>query len=109
MFFIGLHVSMYYTLFVPEPSCPDGWVDGREIGGHGGCYLFANDGDGLNWNEAKQFCEFVNGYLTDIWDQETQDFIATTSNDFPTVTWWIGRNNSVSTYTHHKSSSLRDF
>merc|ERR1712172_387230 len=72
-----------------EETCPDGWVDGRKIGEHGGCYLFANDGQGVNWNEAKEFCEANGGYLADIMDQETQDFIAKTSGNFPEATWWM--------------------
>jgi len=75
-----------------EETCPDGWVDGRKIGEHGGCYLFANDGPGVNWNEAKEFCNDNGGYLADIMDQETQDFIAKTSGNFPEATWWIGGN-----------------
>ena len=67
-------------------------MDGRKIGEHGGCYLFANDGQGVNWNEAKEFCNNNGGYLADIMDQETQDFIAKTSGNFPEVTWWIGGN-----------------
>ena len=30
-----------------KKTCPDGWVDEREIGEHGGCYLFANNGKGV--------------------------------------------------------------
>ena len=82
------HMLLKYLL---EP-CPDGWVDGRQIGAHGACYLFANNGDGLNWNEAKEYCTSNGGYLTDILDQETQDFIAVTSENFPGITWWIGGN-----------------
>ena len=79
-------------LFRDIETCPDGWVDGRKIGEHGGCYLFANDGQGVNWNEAKEFCEANGGYIADIMDQETQDFIAKTSGNFPEATWWIGGN-----------------
>merc|ERR1719273_2356520 len=56
------------TTTTPEP-CPNGWVDGRQVGEHGACYLFANDGGGLNWNEAKEYCTSNGGYLTDILDQ----------------------------------------
>merc|ERR1712079_667493 len=80
------------TTTTTQEPCPDGWVDGRQIGAHGACYLFANDGDGLNWNEAKEYCTSNGGYLTDILDQETQDFIAVTSENFPGITWWIGGN-----------------
>merc|ERR1712168_860764 len=79
------------TTTTPEP-CPNGWVDGRQVGMHGACYLFANHGDGLNWNEAKEYCTTNGGYLTDILDKETQDFIAETSGNFPGITWWIGGN-----------------
>ena len=46
----------------------------------------------MNWNEAKEYCTSNGGYLTDILDQETQDFIAETSGNFPGITWWIGGN-----------------
>merc|ERR1711935_629291 len=80
------------TTTTTQEPCPDGWVDGHAVGEHGACYLFANDGDGLNWNEAKEYCTSNGGYLTDILDQETQDFIAVTSGNFPGITWWIGGN-----------------
>ena len=39
-------LTLYF--FHDKNTCPDGWVDGREIGERGGCYLFANDGKGVN-------------------------------------------------------------
>ena len=63
----------------------------------GGCYIFAiGDGTGLNWQQSKDYCESIGGFLTDILNQETLDFLD--NSGFiqdpltQTLTWWIGGN-----------------
>ena len=70
-------------------ECPSGWLNAGELGG---CYLFSPNGPGLNFYEAKDFCVSVGGFLTDILNQETQDFIDNSGfrQSNPTISWWIG-------------------
>ena len=72
-------------------ECPSGWLNAGELGG---CYLFSPDGPGINWEQARAFCESVGGFLTDILNQETQDFIDGSGffQSHPDVNWWIGAN-----------------
>ena len=72
-------------------ECPSGWLNAGELGG---CYLFSPDGPGINWDQARAFCESVGGFLTDILNQETQDFIDESGffQSYPNVNWWIGAN-----------------
>ena len=39
--------SISTNFLLLKETCSDGWVDRREIGEHGGCYLFANDRKGV--------------------------------------------------------------
>ena len=75
-------------------ECPSGWLNAGELGG---CYLFSPDGPGINWDQARAFCESVGGFLTDILNQETQDFIAGSEffQSHPNVNWWIGANDNA--------------
>ena len=59
-----------------------------------GCYSFHPNGPGINWDQAKAFCESVGGFLADILNQETQDFIDGSGffQSHPDVNWWIGAN-----------------
>ena len=51
-----------------------GWVDGGDLGR---CFLFVKAQDlKLEWSEAIEYCEEKGGYLTDVSDQETFDFIS---------------------------------
>ena len=72
-------------------ECPSGWLNAGELGG---CYLFSPDGPGINWDQARDFCESVGGFLADILNQETQDFIDDSGffQSYPNVNWWIGAN-----------------
>ena len=72
-------------------ECPSGWINAGELGG---CYLFSPNGPGINWDQARAFCESVGGFLTDIPNQETQDFINESGffQSYPNVNWWIGAN-----------------
>ena len=72
-------------------ECPSGWLNAGELGG---CYLFSPDGPGINWEQARAFCESVGGFLADILNQETQDFIDESGffQSYPLLNWWIGAN-----------------
>ena len=81
-------------MFFPIGDCPSGWLNAEELGG---CYIFAiGDGTGLNWQQSKDYCESIGGFLTDILNQETEDFLD--NSGFiqdpltQTLTWWIGGN-----------------
>ena len=85
-------------------ECPSGWLNGGELGG---CYLFSPDGPGINWDQARAFCESVGGFLTDILNQETQDFINESGffQSYPNVIWWIGAND-IANVRHAIKSTL---
>ena len=74
--------------------CPNDWLNAGALG----CYIFAiGDGTGLNWQQSKDYCESIGGFLTDILNQETQDFLVNsgfydTEVDGRLVRWWIGGN-----------------
>ena len=70
-------------------ECPSGWLNAGELGG---CYLFAPTGPGLDFYQAKDFCVSVGGYLTDILNQETQDFLDNSGfrQSYPAISWWVG-------------------
>ena len=96
-----INFEINYILFFPIGDCPSGWLNAGELGG---CYIFAiGDGTALNWQQSKDYCESIGGFLTDILNQETLDFLdnsgfiqsnsnilSTTFN--PGITWWIGGN-----------------
>ena len=64
---------------------PDGWIN---TDGTNECYLFAKDGPGVTWNQAKDYCKSVGGSLADIIDQKTQDFLKKYHD--PNIFWWLG-------------------
>ena len=79
-------------IFFPIGDCPSGWLNAEELSG---CYIFAiGDGTGLNWQQSKDYCESIGGFLTDILNQETQDFLANSGfiQSNPAKRWWIGGN-----------------
>ena len=62
----------------------------------GRCYFFAKDVK-VNWTEAVKYCEEQGGFLTDIPDQETQDFLVDLNpykDEYMAFysRWWIGAN-----------------
>ena len=83
-------ISIVQIIFILG-ECPSGWLNAGELGG---CYLFSPDGPGINWDQARDFCESVGGFLADILNQETQDFIDESGffQSHPDVCWWIGAN-----------------
>ena len=84
--------SPWFTLsIIYLGECPDGWLNAGELGG---CYLFAPNGPGLNWQQSVDYCASIGGYLTDILNQETETFLDNSGFVLanPNVRWWIGGN-----------------
>ena len=55
-------------------ECPSDWLDGGDLGR---CFLFVRSQDlELSWTEANEYCEEQGGFLTDIPDQDTFNFIS---------------------------------
>ena len=96
-------ISILQIIFILG-ECPSGWLNAGELGG---CYLFSPDGPGINWDQAIDFCESVGGFLTDILNQETQDFIDESGffQSYPNVNWWIGAND-IANVSHANISTL---
>ena len=92
--------NLCLTLLLGE--CPDGWLNAGELGG---CYLFAPNGPGLNWQQSVAYCASNGGFLTDILNQETETFLENSGfvQSNPNVRWWIGGNDiaQVSTIAAH--------
>ena len=56
-------------------------------------YLKQKKNYGVSWYGAKEFCESKGGFLADVLNQETQDFInKRTQQDYHTTDWWLGGN-----------------
>ena len=88
-------------------ECPDGWLNAGELGG---CYLFAPNGPGLNWQQSVDYCASIGGFLTDILNQETETFLESSGfvESNPDVRWWIGGNDiaQVSKYCKVLSNNM---
>ena len=65
--------------------CPTGWI---KAVGTNDCYLFARNGPGVTWTEAKYYCTSLGGKLADITDQRSQDFVRRYGD--PNIFWWLG-------------------
>ena len=85
-------MSFIYKIFFQIGNwCPNDWLNAGALG----CYIFAiGDGTGLNWQQSKDYCESIGGFLTDILNQETQDFLENSGiiQSNPSIRWWIGGN-----------------
>jgi hypothetical protein len=55
-------------------GCPDDWLSGLDPK-YGECYKFADESSQGSYSDAKSYCTSKNGYLTDILNQQTQDFL----------------------------------
>ena len=93
---MGDHIQWYrfFCLLYFLGECPDGWLNAGELGG---CYLFALNGPGLNWQQSVDYCASIGGFLTDILNQETETFLLSSGfglggQSNPNVVWWIGGN-----------------
>ena len=86
-------------------ECPDGWLNARELGG---CYLFAPNGPGLNWQQSVDYCASIGGFLTDILNQETETFLESSGfgQSNPNVNWWIGGNDIAQVSKYCKVLSI---
>ena len=75
--------------------CPNGWINAD---GTNECYLFAKDGPGVTWKQAKEYCISVGGKLANIIDRKTKDFVKKSGG--PNIFWWLGgkRDSNVNIY-----------
>ena len=91
----------FFCLLYFLGECPDGWLNARELGG---CYLFAPNGPGLNWQQSVDYCASIGGFLTDILNQETETFLESSGfvQSNPNVRWWIGGNDIAQVSKYHK-------
>ena len=64
---------------------PDGWINRN---GTNECYLFAKDGPGVSWFQARDYCNSVGGSLADNFNKKTQDFLKKYHD--PNIFWWLG-------------------
>ena len=74
---------IYGILFLG--NCPTGWINAV---GTNDCYLFARDGPGVTWTQAKDYCISVGSKLAEITDQRSQDFVRRYGD--PNIFWWLG-------------------
>ena len=74
---------IYGILFLG--NCPTGWINAV---GTNDCYLFARNGPGVTWTQAKYYCISVGGKLAEITDQRSQDFVRRYGD--PNIFWWLG-------------------
>ena len=44
----------------------------------------------MNWYDAKEYCESLNGFLAEIHNAETQNLLATHAATLTTANWWLG-------------------
>ena len=79
-----LYVYSNYFLCALGVS-PDGWIN---VDGTNECYLFAKDGPGVTWKQAKKYCVSIGGTLAEIIDKRTQDFLKKYHD--PNIFWWLG-------------------
>ena len=56
------------------------------------CYQFAENAPLGDYDQAKAYCLTQGGYLTDILDQETQDFLLSNIPSVSGVNWMAGAN-----------------
>ena len=75
----------------PYLGCPDGWLSGLDKK-YGECYKFADETFSGTYDNAKNYCISELGYLTDILNQPTQDFLASNIPSELRFRWLIGGN-----------------
>ena len=67
-------------------SCPEGWLDSPD-----GCFYFATDAEAKTWDEAIGYCHELGGYLAEVLNEETQNFLVEEAINLGTLTnWWLG-------------------
>ena len=78
---VGRHI-LNKNLF----SCPEGWLDSPD-----GCFYFATDVEAKTWDEAVGYCQELGGYLAEVLNEETQNFLVEEATNLGTSTnWWLG-------------------
>ena len=85
--------NTWYFIWLGE--CPSGWIN---AGGTNKCYLFAKDGSGVTWEQARDYCISAGGKLAEITDQKTQDLVKNSGDS--NIFWWLGgkKTSNVSGY-----------
>ena len=78
-------VILEWSLILFLGNCPTGWINAV---GTNDCYLFARNGPGVTWTQAKYYCISVGGKLAEITDQRSQDFVRRYGD--PNIFWWLG-------------------
>ena len=76
---------IHHLCFACSGVSPDGWIN---VDGTNECYLFAKDGPGVTWKQAKKYCISIGGTLAEIIDKKTQDFLKKYHD--PNIFWWLG-------------------
>ena len=91
----GELLCLSYLLILFAGNCPTGWINAV---GTNDCYLFARNGPGVTWTQAKYYCISVGGNLAEITDQRSQDFVRRYGD--PNIFWWLGgyKESNVSVY-----------
>ena len=85
----------------PYSGCPDGWLSGLDQK-YGECYKFAVETFSGTYDNAKNYCiSEYRGYLTDILNQPTQDFLASNIPSELKFRWLIGGNKNGLVSTIH--------
>ena len=87
---------IYQLCFACLGVSPDGWIN---TDGTNECYLFAKDGPGVTWNQAKDYCRSIGGTLASIYDQKTQDFLKKYHD--PEIFWWLGGTKESNVNVYH--------
>ena len=99
-------IQIFFCLLYFLGDCPDGWLNAGELGG---CYLFAPNGPGLNWQQSADYCASIGGFLTDILNQETETFLESSGfvESNPDVRWWIGGNDITQVSIYFKCFKMK--
>ncbi|KAL8571907.1 hypothetical protein ACOMHN_036710 [Nucella lapillus] len=85
----------FWVLPVTGTSCPGGLLQNWPVRQRGGlCYQFINHE--LQWTKARSFCQYREGYLAEVPDNATQNYLVSSLHS---LNWnregvWIGATDS---------------